>query len=567
MRVLSEIFATAVKLAVYIPIAAIVVTILLAFVQRIFFPQCVAVVQEFEVSPEAAKRLSMSGKSASNIALDLLNQHVVSGSQFHGADYYLYDAKAGIQPIALEQSIKIPVQSSYGIEVKGVSIDTIVKIYNWIRNREWTISGDIITIGDQLVVRLRINRDGVAKYWEVPDPKQTAPLQSDGAALIRSATEKMLADEHPELLGRSFLQQKQYDRAVDVFRIWTLNHPRDWRPSYYLSLAYDYQGKAQEALCLARWSRNVEGDQKLMSAMISNKPATSNIPVPYQLATVTEAVSQMNAIPGNDPPVSKAEAVQRLSQLDKVEEQLQKLLDGSPSNSNYAIQLARSLDRKANLEMNSLGDLKRATDHEKRAINLLDRAIREVPENGGLYEQRSVFLERLVKLEEKQNMAPEEVAMLKKKETDGFRQALELWPTNISPLWAAVYGLLDRNDHQGAMDLAHATMLLQPDSTTAKVAYTVALAHAGQADEAATNLSPLLEAASQSELEALRCGFQIAGDSKSQSQIEQVWKRRFPQSSLNQEPSQAGRSDASAPKPSARSPLQSSTQAPPAGRS
>jgi Flp pilus assembly protein TadD len=539
-HVISEVFATSVKVAVYIPIAAIVATMLVAFVQRIFFPQCVAVVQEFEVSPEAARQLSMSGKSASNIVLDLLNQHAVLGSQFHGADYYLYDAKAGIQPIALEQSIKIPVQSSYGIEVKGVSIDTIVKVYNRIRNREWTISGDISLIGDQIVVRLRINRDGVAKYWEVPEPGQTEPGQSDGAALIRSATEKMLADEHPELLGRSFLQQHEYARAAEVFRIWTLNSPRDWRPSYYLSLAYDYQGQAQESLCMARWSRNVAEDQKVMSAMISRKRATSNTPVPYQLATVTEAVSQMNAIPSNDPPVSKAEAVQRLSQLDKVEVRLENLLDGSPSNSNYAIQLARSLDRKADLEMNSLGDLSKATDHEKRAIDLLDLAIREAPENGGLYEQRSVFLERLVALEVKQKMDPEEVARLKKKETDGFRQALELWPTNISPLWAAVYGLLDRNDHQGATDLAHAAMLLRPESTTANVAYTFALAHAGQADEAAKNLPHLLEAANQSELETLRRGFQIAGDSKSQSQIEEVWKRRFPQSSLNNEQRQAG---------------------------
>ena len=120
--------------------------------------------------------------------------------------------------------------------------------------------------------------------------------------------------------------------------------------------------------------------------------------------------------------------------------------------------------------MNSLGDLRKATDHEKRAIDLLDMAIREAPENGGLYEQRSVFLERLVELEEKQNMDPEEVARLKKKETDGFRQALELWPSNISPLWAAVYGLLNRHDYQGETDLAYAAMLLQPKSTTARVA-------------------------------------------------------------------------------------------------
>jgi hypothetical protein len=115
--------------------------------------------------------------------------------------------------------------------------------------------------------------------------------------------------------------------------------------------------------------------------------------------------------------------------------QLEDLSAESPSNSNYTIKLARSLDREADLELNSLGAVSKTTDEEKRAVDLLDKAIQEAPENGGLYEQRSVFLQRLVDLEEKQNMDPTEVTRLKKKETDGFRQALELWPSNSSPLW------------------------------------------------------------------------------------------------------------------------------------
>lgn len=522
IRLISEIFATAVKLAIYTPIAAIVVTMLVAFVQRICVPQCLAVVQEFEVSPEVAKRLSMSGKNASNIFVDTLNQHAALGSQFHGAEYYLYDI-TGTQSIALEQSIKVPVQSSYGIEVKGVSIDTIIKIYNWIRNREWTISGDINSIGDLIVVRLRMNGHDVAKYWEVTDPGQ-----GDGAALIRRATEKMLADENPELLGRSFLQQRHYDRAEEIFRNWTISDPRNWKPSYYLSLAYDYQGRAPESLCLARWSRDVAKHQKEITAMISKKPASSNIAVPSQLARVTEAVSLMNAIP-NEPAMSKTEAIRRRLQLDKAKEQLEDLSAESPSNSNYTIQLARSLDRQADLELNSLEDLSKATDLEKRAIDLLDKAIREAPENGGLYEQRAVFLQRLVTLEEKQNMDPKIVTKLRNEETDGFRKALELSPSNGSPLWGAVYGLLDRHDNQDAMDLAQAIMLLQPDSTSAKVAYAIVLARAGRADEATKYLPLVVAEATEAELQALWSSFQAAGDSGSLSQIEEVGKERFRQ--------------------------------------
>jgi hypothetical protein len=79
------------------------------------------------------------------------------------------------------------------------------------------------------------------------------------------------------------------------------------------------------------------------------------------------------------------------------------------------------------------------------------------------------------------------------------------------------------------MDLAHAAMLLQPDSTSAKVAYTVVLAQAGRADEATRYLPLVLATASQTELQALWSSFQTAGDSKSLSQIEEVGKRRFRQ--------------------------------------
>jgi Flp pilus assembly protein TadD len=261
--------------------------------------------------------------------------------------------------------------------------------------------------------------------------------------------------------------------------------------------------------------------------MISKKPASSNTAVPSQLAKVTEAVSLMNAIP-KEPATSKTEAIQRRSQLAKVENQLEHLSAESPSNSNYTIQLARALDRQADLELNPLGDLSEATDHEKRAIDLLDKAIREAPENGGLYEQRAVFLQRLVTLEEEQNMDPKIVTKLENEETDGFRKALELSPSNVSPLWGALYGLLDRHDNQDAMDLAQATMLLQPDSTTAKVAYAVVLARAGRADEATKYLPLVLAKATEAELQALWSGFQAAGNSGSLSQIEAVREKRFP---------------------------------------
>ena len=519
---ISELVVASVKIGVYVPIAAMIVTFLVAFIQRICFPQCVAVVQEFEVSPEVAKRISLSGKAASNTLIDILNQHASDGARFHGAEYYAYDA-AGAQSIALDQSMKVPVQSSYGIEVKGISVDSIIKVYNRIRNHEWSIGGDITGAGDQIVMTLRVNQGDVAKSWQVKESGQ-----GDGGVLIRRATEAMLADQNPELLGRSFLQEHKYDRAIETFRKWTLNDPRDWKPSYYLSLAYDYQGRPQDALTIARWSRDIAEHEKKMSEMIAKKPASLNTATPSELAEVTEAVSWMNAVPKTEL-IPKPDASKYLFHLNQAEILLADLTKKSPKNANYTIQLARVLDREADLQSNLQQNFAAAIKNDDRAIGLLNKAIERAPENGGLYEQRSMFLSRLSALAPYQHDKPIDIADLQYQMTDGFKLALELNPTNSSPLWAAVYGLLARHQNQDAMDLARTIMLLQPDCTTAEVAYIVALAVSGHSNEANQLLPAVLEKADQSELQALWNNFQSAGNSEGLKLIGETGKKRLNQ--------------------------------------
>ena len=116
---------------------------------------------------------------------------------------------------------------------------------------------------------------------------------------------------------------------------------------------------------------------------------------------------------------------------------------------------------------------------------------------------------------------------MKKEENDGFRRALELSPRNDSPLWGAVYGLLDRHENESALELAHTILLLQPDSLRAEVAYTVALAHAGRMDEAKLHLPLLLDKASQAELESLSHSFETTGELQVRAQIADAEKKRF----------------------------------------
>jgi len=521
-RAVHAILLAPARLALFVSILGISVLALVGFVQRLCFPQCVVVVQPFEISPELAKRLFMSGKTASDMFIDSLNQHSAFGSQFQGADYYQYDA-AGAQSIALKQSIRIPVQSSDDIQVNGISVGSMMKVYSWIRNKQWLVGGDILTAGDQTVMRLRLNGEGVAKYWEITDSGRT-----DGVSLIRRATEAMLAEQNPEMLGRSFLQQHQYSRAIDIFRGWALKEPRNWKPSYYLSLAFDYEGQTREALCLARWSADIANHEKQMTALEAKKLASSNTGDPAQLAAVTFAVSEINKVP-NTPAKSLAEASERLAVLKKAEKSLNDLASNNPSNLNYSIQLARTLDREAALELDPLARLNDASKDQNRAIDLLDKAIKQAPENGGLYEQRSIFLQRNVMIAGKQELRGDLIAEMQTKENDGFRRALELSPRNVSPLWGAVYGLLDRHENRDALELAHTILLLQPDSSTAEAAYTMALAQAGRTDEAKGHLRFLLGRASRAELEALSHSFESMGELQVRGQIADAEKKRFKQ--------------------------------------
>src|ERR1700736_492121 len=60
-------------------------------------PEYMVTVQPFEISPEIGNRTSLSGKSASDVVVDILNDAASHAAQFHGTDYYRY-VGAGSQP-------------------------------------------------------------------------------------------------------------------------------------------------------------------------------------------------------------------------------------------------------------------------------------------------------------------------------------------------------------------------------------------------------------------------------------------------------------------------------------
>jgi tetratricopeptide (TPR) repeat protein len=325
----------------------------------------------------------------------------------------------------------------------------------------------------------------------------------------------MLTSVNPELLGQSYLQQGKYEEAAKVFRQWAIDDPRNWKASYYLSIDYGYQDKDQEASNLASWSKNIADHEKKNGFENSLKALRSGNVLTSDFARAANVVFAASDTSGS-PRLSPSESKDKLDKLQQAELKLKRLSDSDVSNIDYRIERARILDGEAQIESDLNPKAPRPRQLEQQAIKSLDEAIQRVPQNGGLHEQRAIFLMHLVEMMKKQDP---KAALDSKKDTEEeevmeYTRALELRPTEPAPLWGAVYAQLELGKGEDAVDLARIITLLQPDSKAAATAYIVAL-------EGATNISGK-QPEREKEVEVrLR---QLLQSKIEQTQLQALWK-------------------------------------------
>lgn len=494
-------------------------------------PEYMVTVQQFEVSPEIAHGFSLSGKNASDIVVDVLNDVATHASQFHGTEYYKY-WEAETQPIALHQAIKIPVQTSYGIELKGISLDSLLALYHRKRYQQWIIGGDILSSPNGLIGRIRLNQGDAAQSWETLPSSRSNPTE-----LVRDATFKMLSSVSPELLGQAYLQQCKYEDAINVFRQWEIDDPRNWKPTYYLSLAYNYQNKGPEASDFATWSEHIAEHEK--NAVRKESPQTRNSKnaIASNLAKTTQVVLETTYASGSGSSSSSSKNRTKLDALQRAESKLVNLLKSDPANVDYRIQRARVLDDEALTESNLDPNSAKAVEWANQAIDNIELAIQRVPENGGLHEQRAIFLLHLVSILKGRNKESPEISEKENEELQEYFRALELRPTEPSPLWGAVNAEIDLGNAEEAVHLARTISLLQPNSTAAGTAYIYALELAvkypekepEREQEVEARLQQLLQAKpDQSQLHALWYAFKKNNHRRGLILIAADAKRRFP---------------------------------------
>ena len=160
-----------------------------------------------------------------------------------------------------------------------------------------------------------------------------------------------------------------------------------------------------------------------------------------------------------------------------------------------------------------------------------------MPENGGLHEQRAIFLMHLVAMMKKHDMESPLISAKETEEVVEYTRALELRPTEPSPLWGAVYAQLDLGKGEDAVDLARIITLLLPDSKAAGTAYVVALEGAmtvsgkepEREKEVEVRLKQLLPSKiEQTQLQALWHAFEKNNYQEGLDLVAAEGKRRFP---------------------------------------
>jgi len=209
------------------------VAIAVAGILRVVDPVPLMVVGPFEM-PESKDSAAFTGKTLSNLLVDDLQDIIQDGNHFQG----LKDTSSRKQYGKLPNTPEIPIQTSFGLEIKGISLDQMQSLWNYLRYHQQLIGGDlVITKNGGAEVVLRLTSKGMARHWETPvSPPLDYSKVRDAVAYLAA---ELMSDMNPEITGRYFLGQHQYENAQEVLRQWVQREPVRPEPYYYLALSFE----------------------------------------------------------------------------------------------------------------------------------------------------------------------------------------------------------------------------------------------------------------------------------------------------------------------------------------
>lgn len=456
---------------VLLAIAVIAGILLYAKLASLFSPHLMIVVQPFEVSDDVSKQLHISGKNASNYFLDELNRLVSDGAAFRGNSYSSKSHFSGIPDFP-----KIPVQSSYGIALEGVSIDAVIGVYNRIRYEQMAVGGDIVLAGKEVKITTRWRTDQDSEYADETDT-ENASLQP----MIQSLVSQFLERVNPELAGRAYLHERRYDLAAETFTRWANNNSDDSMPEYYLALMTFYKSDQLPEEAKEREKEQEDEDIALLSDWMKGQFSSAKCPQQYPDPAVSglwwQRMKARFMRQGKESPEDLADYLVAYQQLDDAE-----LATTTPEEQHTLAthaeegykKLAQKYPRDTNYRMN-IGKAAEILTNYQEEFEQFKLAQAIEPTNAGIERNLGSALNNLAIFGRKNtaNDGKEQLCIALQHEV----RALHLSLGMTDAIHDAVIVLDNLRDRDGAVGFTRIASLLSPESSAARKEYLKALVY------------------------------------------------------------------------------------------
>jgi tetratricopeptide (TPR) repeat protein len=189
------------------------------------------------------------GKVLADLLVDNFHQIIEEANRFSGTG-------AGKKAFrSVPDMPHIPVDTSYGLEFKGISMDHLIATWKHIRYHEFLVSGDLILgpNGDG-IVRVRHTTAGRAKSFEAR-LLEINPMNIE--AEVYTLSLELMKDMNPEVAARYLIAtylnctrdcNDSYSAALRFCREWSKNNPKDAIAFFWLGYLLGFSKHPTDAL-------------------------------------------------------------------------------------------------------------------------------------------------------------------------------------------------------------------------------------------------------------------------------------------------------------------------------
>ncbi|HEV3039427.1 MAG TPA: tetratricopeptide repeat protein [Candidatus Angelobacter sp.] len=235
---------------------------LTAVMLRFLYPKSLIEVSAFEIfSSDSSK--AKGGKAISDLAADKFRQIIGEANRFSGTAFTSKRVYGSVP-----DPPHIPVDTTYGIEVKGISVDQLLATWKHLRYQEYRVSGDLISKEGGDTIRLRYVTYGRANSFESDISKAGI---DDGLKQIALRT---VEEINPEVAARYLLQERVVctpncpaasENAKSFLWRWVQQEPANAKSSYFLAYALALDKNDDDALAFL--DRSMQLDKQFFPAM------------------------------------------------------------------------------------------------------------------------------------------------------------------------------------------------------------------------------------------------------------------------------------------------------------